>query len=169
MENIEKFVEEILLEKAKATNKDLMGNLVDLLVEKVKNLSAGVYDPDAVKVLKAEHVKQLEAAKQKFTAALNQLEADHKKQLAEQDQETEALRIQLKEAEEIAAEAMESFNSSAVLVSDSLETEVDGQKVKINFGVDFKGTYYTAEELVDNTDVLKELVRIDSGSITLID
>jgi hypothetical protein len=169
MEQIEKFVEEIVLEKAKATNKDLMGNLVDLLLEKVKNLAAGVYDPDALKLLKAEHVKQLEAAKKKFSDTLNQVEADYKEQLAKQDQEAEDLRIQLKEAQEIASEALESFNASAGNASDSLETEVAGQKVKINFGVDFKGIYYSAEELVDNTEVLEKLVEMGSGSITLID
>jgi len=169
MEQIEKFVEEIVLEKAKETNKDLMGNLVDLLLEKVKNLAAGVYDPDAVKVLKAEHVKQLEAAKKKFSDTLDQVETDYKDQLAKQDQESENLRVQLKEAQEIASEALESFNTSAGDGSNSLETEVAGQKVKINYGVDFRGTYYSAEELVDNTTVLEELVRIGSGSITLID
>ena len=90
-------------------------------------------------------------------------------QLTQQDQETEDLRIQLKEAQELAADAMAVYNAAAVKVSDTLETEVKGKKVKINHGVDFDGKRYTAKDLVENTEVLEQLLEIGSGSITLID
>jgi hypothetical protein len=164
MEHIEKFVDEIIAQKEKATNRDKMGELVDLVLEKIKNLAAGLYDPEAVSVLKAEHLKVLEAEKIKF----DQLEAEYKEQLTQQDQEAEDLRTQLAEAMELVAAATEGFNANAV-VSDSLETEVQGVRVKINFGVDYKGTYYSAEELVENTGILEHLLAIGSGSITLIE
>lgn len=90
-------------------------------------------------------------------------------QLTQQDQETEDLRIQLTEAQEIANDALNSFNTAAVKIADPLEAEVKGKRVKINHGVDLHGKRYTANELADNAKVLEELFEMGSGSITLID
>jgi len=169
LEHIEKFVAEILAEKEKATNRDKMGSLVDLVLEKLKNVAAGLYDPEAISVLKAEHLKVLEEVKIKFTEATDQLEADYKEQLTQQDQETEDLRTQLKEALEIVADATTGFNSSAARAANPLEADVDGKKVKVNYGVHFDGKQYTAQDLVEDTYILKKLLEIGSGSITLID
>lgn len=169
---IKTFIEEIIAEKANATNKDKMAVLLDKTLEALKRLHDQPLDErsaEAIAALKHEHAQQLQEAKQEFSATVDQLEADHQEQLTQQDQETEDLRTQLKEALEIVADATAGFNSSAALVANPLEADLDGKKVKVNYGVHFDGKQYTAQELVDDTYLLKKLLEIGSGSITLID
>jgi ribulose-5-phosphate 4-epimerase/fuculose-1-phosphate aldolase len=151
--DIVKFIEEIIATALKALHD-----------QPLDERSAGI-----IAALKEEHLVQLENAKQQFSATLNQLEADYKQQLEEQDQVSEDLRTQLAEANEIAQDALKGFNETAVKLPNSFEAEVKGKKVKVNHGVFFNGKNYTAQDLVDDTEVIEELLAIGSGSITLID
>lgn len=179
--DIEKFIAEIIAEKVLATNKDKMALLLDKALTSLKALHDQPLDERSANVVTALQAKNMEL--QEFFDVHLQEIAAHKftidnlsgeitsltEQLTQQDQETEDLRIQLKEAQEIANDALNSFNTAAVKVADPLEAEVKGKRVKINHGVDLHGKRYTANELADNAKVLEELFEMGSGSITLID
>lgn len=128
-----------------------------------------------IKQLHADHLilvegkdAEIESLKEYFEAHLNEI-AGYKTVIGDLDKEIAKLHIELKEAQEIANDALNSFNTAAVKVADPLEAEVKGKRVKINHGVDLHGKRYTANELADNAEVLEELFEIGSGSITLID
>jgi seryl-tRNA synthetase len=125
-------------------------------------------DPQAAKA-SDEIIAELQAENEALRAQLTQCEADYKEQLTQQDQETEDLRTQLKEAMEIVADATAGFNKTAAMAPNTLEAEVNGKKFKVNHGVHFEGKQYTAQDLVEDTEVLEKLLAIGSGSITLID
>jgi predicted RNase H-like nuclease (RuvC/YqgF family) len=92
-----------------------------------------------------------------------------KAQLADQDDEIEKLHIEIREAKEVAQEALQTYNAAAVQVLNQFEAEVNGNKVKVNFGVYHNGAYHTPADLVDNPDVVAHLIRIGSGSITILE
>jgi hypothetical protein len=189
--DIQKTIEEIIAEKAQATNKDKMGLLVDKALDALQFVIAQPLDEPSEAIvaalkesfkqykseaehtiveLKADHVKQLESAKEQFTVTLNKLEADYKEMFAEQDQQHEDLRTQLAEAQVIAQEALAQFNETAPKVPQVLETtSASGVKVKVNFGVHYNGNQYTAAALVEEPAVIDELIAIGSGSITILE
>lgn len=67
------------------------------------------------------------------------------------------------DAELAAKDAIEKINSAPVV--EDYTVTVDKKKYRINFGVDG----FTKEQLKDQADLLKKLVKIGSGSISLID
>ena len=187
MEHIEKFVEEIISKKAKATNKDTMGDLVDLVLEKVKNLASGIYDPEAMVALKAAHADEVSAILKKaaeeqatlqeeiacYKSAIEALNKDvesYKEQLTQQDQETEDLRTQLRETQELLDDAVQQVNDTPGKAPQPSETtSASGKKVKVNFGVHLNGKQYSVADLVEDPEAIEELITIGSGSITLIE
>jgi len=125
-----------------------------------------------IKQLHADHlilVEGKDAQIQLLKAEVLSTKDGFKSVIADLDNEIAKLHLELKEAQEIANDALNSFNTAAVKVADPLEAEVKGKRVKINHGVDLHGKRYTANELADNADVLEELFEMGSGSITLID
>lgn len=130
---------------------------------------------DIIAELQAENESlrvQLSEVGNDYTAIVADIKAENEslqEQITAQDSEIESLHIQLKEAQEIAQDALQGYNTTAVQVANNLETEVDGKKVQVNFGVHHNGTHYTAADLVENPEVVAELLAIGSGSITLLE
>jgi hypothetical protein len=180
--DIKKLIEEIISEKALATNKDKMGLLVNKAIEGLEFLLAQPLDGRSAAVVAAlleEHGSYRDEAEQTIAAnkAENETLQVHLDAVAKdygiiiQDKTTEIdkLQTELKEAQEIAQDALQGYNSAAVQVPNSLVTEVEGQRVQVNFGVQFNGKDYTAADLVESPDVVAELIAIGSGSITILE
>ncbi len=166
--DIVKFIEVIIAEQAKATNKEKMALLLERVIIALKQLHDQPLDERSAEViatLKASHEVTVKA----LEAQLVDCAKDYCQIIKDQDDEMETLHIQLKEAQEIAQDALKGFNETAVKLPNSFETEVKGKKVKVNHGVFFNGKNYTAQDLVDDTDTVEELLAIGSVSITLID
>jgi hypothetical protein len=156
-------VDHVVTEDTLELNPELVeqGVKVGDTVQYLAKPDAAQSNDDIIAELKAENAAlktQLTHAAEKYTTTISDL-----------DDEVVMLSVQLKEAHEIAQDALNGYNTAAAQVANNNETEVDGQKVKVNFGVHHDGIDYSAADLVDNPEVVSHLIAIGSGSITLLE
>ncbi|MFD2741956.1 MULTISPECIES: hypothetical protein [Sphingobacterium] len=100
----------------------------------------------------AEAVKNAQASKDKTIENLKQSSAKLK-------DENDGLKKQLKEATDVANDAIAQVNTPK---DNFVKAKVGSKQYKVNFGVDGK----TPEEIAKDNDVLNRLVEIGSGAIT---
>lgn len=81
----------------------------------------------------------------------------------QKDADIASLTTRATEAEKIAQEAIDLVKDQPAV--ENFNVKVDGKTHLINFGVDG----FTRSELKDQKDLLKKLVKIGSGALTLVD
>ncbi|RQO65087.1 hypothetical protein DBR40_24765 [Pedobacter sp. KBW01] len=144
--DIQKLIESLLAEKEGATNKDKMGAIVDKAIAALKQIS------EMPANLMVESITE-----------------NFKEIIMKQDNEIVVLKQQVVDAETIAQDALLKFNGASALIPKGLKLKVEGKNVKVNFGVNYNGQNYTAQELVEKPDLVAELVEIGSGAVTILE
>lgn len=91
----------------------------------------------------------------------------HNEAIAKLTAENEALRADLATAEEVTADALKQFNDNAGKVAKANTIKIGSKVHTVNFGVEYNGVKYSAEELSNNEAVVKELIEIGSGAISV--
>jgi hypothetical protein len=142
--DIPKLVQEILVEKESATNKDKMGLLLDKAIDALNAVN--------------------EMTPDEKTASLISI---HNDQLKSKDVEIDGLKLELTQAQEIATEAIDKLNVADSTTVKAIETKVSGKSYVINYGVNFGGKDYTAKDLSEDSDLSEKLVEMGSGALTL--
>lgn len=142
--DILKFVQEILVEKETATNKDKMGAILDKAIDFLKAVNDQTPDEK--------------------TASLITI---HKDQLASKDDLINELKQELTEAQDMATEAIDKLNAVDSTQVKALETKVSGKTYLVNYGVNFEGKDYTAKDLSTDSQLAEKLVEMGSGAFTL--
>lgn len=93
---------------------------------------------------------------------------EHNAIVAEKDATIEALTVEVETVSAAAEEAIAKFNDSAKEVKSVHKTiKIGGKVYNVNYGVNLHGTDLSVEDLANNEEVVKELIEMGSGAVTL--
>lgn len=87
--------------------------------------------------------------------------------LVEKEAEIQKLTGELSVAQELATEAINKSNEVVSSAPKAKTIKIAGKVHKINYGVNFNGKDYSADELANDEAVVKELIEMGSGAVEL--